>query len=83
MFGGIYITSLLTDLVTVIREWKRFHLSLPKTIIYIFLFPIYQIINLPVAAVSGFMKVQWKHIDHHSVVDPETLRAEEEAKKKK
>ncbi|MBQ7242644.1 MAG: glycosyltransferase family 2 protein [Bacilli bacterium] len=77
MFGGIYVSNLLNDALTVIREWKRFHLSVPKTILYIFLFPIYQIINLPVSCVAGFMKVQWKHIDHHSVVDPATLEEEE------
>ena len=77
LFGGIYVSSLLIDLVTIIREWRRFHLSLPKTILYILLFPIYQIINLPISAVAAFMKVRWKHIDHHYVADPKDLEQEE------
>ena len=83
LFGTIYISSFVIDLVTVIREWKRFHLNVAKTIIYIFLFPIYQIINLPISAIAGFMNVKWKHIDHHTVVNPDDLKAEEDAKKKK
>lgn len=77
MLGSIYVSNLLMDALTVIREWRRFHLSLPKTILYIFLFPIYQIINLPISCVAGFMKVTWKQIDHHTVVDPASLEAEE------
>ena len=82
LLGGIYVSNLFYDLVTVIREWKRFHLSLPKTILYIVLFPIYQLINLPVSAVAGFMKVTWKHIDHHTVVNPEDLEKEEAERRK-
>lgn len=80
LVGGIYISNLFWDLVSVIREWKRFHLNIFKTIIYIFLFPIYQIIALPISAVSVFMNVKWKHIDHHYVIDPKELKKEEEEK---
>lgn len=83
MLGTIYVSNLLFDLVTVIREWRKFHLSVPKTIIYIFLFPIYQLINLPISAAAAFMKVQWKHIDHHYVADPKDLEAEEAERQKK
>lgn len=83
LLATIYFGALFNDLITVIREWKRFHLSLPKTIIYIFLFPIYQLINLPISAVAGFMDVKWKHIDHHFVANPKDLEAEEAQRQKK
>ena len=83
MFAGIYVYNLIIDILTVIREWKRFHLSLWKTVIYILLFPIYQIINLPISCVAGFMKVTWKHIDHHSVVDVAELEQEEQRRQGK
>ena len=83
LFGTIYVSSLFNDLITVIREWKRFHLSLHKTILYILLFPIYQLINLPISAVAGFMKVRWKQIHHHYVADPSDLEAEVAQRQKK
>ena len=83
LFGGIYVSCLFNDLVTVIRDWKRFHLNIAKTIAYILLFPIYQIINLPISAVAAFMNVRWRHIDHHYVVDPKKLEEEEREKQKK
>ena len=83
LLGGIYVTTFLLDLVTIIREWKRFHLPLGKTIVYLFLFPLYQIINLPVSTAAVFMRVKWKHIDHHFVIDPTLLVEEEKAKNSK
>ena len=83
LFGGIYLSGFFYNLLTIIREWKMFHLNLFKTFIYLLLFPLYNVFSLPIAAVSVFMKVKWKHIDHHFVADADDLKAEELAKEKK
>lgn len=80
---NVYLGGLFTTILTLIKEWKHIHLPFYKVMCYMFLFPIYQVINLPVAAVSVFMKVKWKHIDHHSVADASELQAIEEQKAKK
>ena len=77
MFGGMYVTNLIIDLITIIREWKRFHLSVPKTILYLLLFPLYYVINLPINCVAGFMNIRWKPIDHHATNDSSALEEEE------
>lgn len=83
LFVGAYISGFFINLVVIIREWKHFLLPLWKTILYIFLFPIYNVIDPIFSAIALFVKPQWKHIDHHFVKSGEALAAEEEAKAKK
>ncbi len=79
-FGGIYVSMLVMDLLTIIREWKHFHLNIAKTFAYLLLFPLYNVVSLPINAVAVFMKVEWKAIEHHYVADPKDLVKEEEEK---
>lgn len=90
LYGGLYISTVFQDALVMIKEWKRIHLSLGRAVLYVFLFPIYNLINIPVSAFSVFWNVKWKLIDHHYVVDANVLVNEEvekaamiEAKKEK
>lgn len=74
MITGSYLGGFFTDLITIIREWKHFLLPLWKTVAYMLLFPLYGVIDPFFAAISAFIKPQWKHIDHHSVKSSKNLR---------
>lgn len=76
-FLGIYLGALFMDFLSVIREWKKFHLSVPKTILYLLVFPLYNVASLPIYCVAGFMNISWKPIDHHAVNDSSALEDEE------
>ena len=83
LFAGAYVSGFFINLVVIIREWKHFLLPLWKTILYIFLFPIYNVIDPIFAAMSAFIHPKWKHIDHHFVKSGKDLAAEEAEKKAK
>lgn len=83
LFAGAYVSGFLINLVVIVREWKHFLLPFWKTVLYLFLFPIYNVIDPVFAAVAAFVRPQWKHIDHHFVKEGKALAEEEEAKAKK
>jgi cellulose synthase/poly-beta-1,6-N-acetylglucosamine synthase-like glycosyltransferase len=79
----MYLGGFITGLIVIIKEWRKVHFSVPQAILYLFLWPIYDILSLPISVICLFMKVGWKPIPHHVVEDANALVAEEEAKAKK
>ncbi|HBB05324.1 MAG TPA: hypothetical protein DCZ41_01855 [Firmicutes bacterium] len=80
LFAGSYVSGFLMNLVVIIREWKHFLLPFWKTLLYIFLFPLYNVVDPIFSALSAFINPEWKHIDHHFVKNAKDLAAEEAAK---
>ena len=60
-----YISSFVMDVIVIIREWKKVMLSFPRTMAYLFLFPLYNIFAIPLSAISIFGFTTWRKIDHH------------------
>lgn len=79
--GGIYIGSLLTGIVIVIKEWKRIHVNIGQAILYLFIWPWFDIVGIPISLISLFFNVKWKQIPHTDVKDIDTLVKEEQEKK--
>ncbi|MCL2628538.1 MAG: glycosyltransferase [Oscillospiraceae bacterium] len=61
---GLYLSSLLMGILTVIREYNRINCSPFKLLLYTFLFPWFDLISLPVLTLSLFQKVKWAPIVH-------------------
>lgn len=71
-FGSQYLFSLLSAILTVIREYKHIRCSTPKLIFYVFMFPWFDLISVPVTLIALFKKVEWApipHIDARSIHD--------------
>lgn len=83
LFLGAYISGFVIDLIVIIREREHFLLPLGKTLAYIFLFPLYNIVDPLFSALTPFIKGSWGHIDHHFVESGTTLREQEKSKSKK
>ena len=80
LFAGAYLSGFAINLVVIIREWKHFLLPFWKTVLFIFLFPFYNVMDPVFSALSIFINPRWKHIDHHFVKKGSELAAEEAAK---
>ena len=65
MVVSTYISSFVMDVIVIIREWKKVMLSFPRTMAYLFLFPLYNIFAIPLSAISIFGFTTWRKIDHH------------------
>lgn len=74
-FGAQYLFSLLIGLLTVIREHTHIRCPLPKLILYIILFPWFDMISTPISLIAIFKRVEWVPIPHidsrriHDLVD--------------
>jgi len=79
---GIAIAAWVAGVLVVIKEWKYIHCSLPKALFYTLLWPLYDLISIPISIVSLFMKVKWKQIPHNDQRDIETIIKEQEEKNK-
>jgi cellulose synthase/poly-beta-1,6-N-acetylglucosamine synthase-like glycosyltransferase len=62
--GTTYLYSLLSGACTVIREYKHIRCRLPKLILYIFTYPWFNMISIPVYIIAIFKRVQWTPIIH-------------------
>jgi hypothetical protein len=58
-------------------------LTVGEALLYSFLWPFFDMVGVPIALWSLFVKVSWKPIPHHAIVEGSTLQAEEQAKQKK
>lgn len=63
-FLTLYLSALLSGVLTVIRERKNIHCKTYKLIFFLILWPWFDLIATPILIVSMFMKVKWKQIDH-------------------
>jgi cellulose synthase/poly-beta-1,6-N-acetylglucosamine synthase-like glycosyltransferase len=76
----MYLGGLLTGVIILIKEWKKIHFSVPQAIGYVFLWPIYDMLGVPISVICLFMRVGWKPIPHHVVADADALVKEEKGK---
>lgn len=63
-----YLGFVLIGAVTVIRERKHIHCSTLRLIWYTVAFPWFDLLGLPIAIASLFMRVKWKPIRHDKAV---------------
>ncbi|MCF0112726.1 MAG: glycosyltransferase family 2 protein [Bacilli bacterium] len=79
-FGGLYVSWFFMDLVVIIREWKHILLPWQRLPLYIFLFPLYSLVDPIIAACSAFVPTKWGKIDHHVVKEAKALKEAEDLK---
>jgi cellulose synthase/poly-beta-1,6-N-acetylglucosamine synthase-like glycosyltransferase len=79
----LYLGGFFTGIIIYLKEWKKMHFNPLEAFLYLFLWPIYDMLGGPISVVCLFVKVSWKPIPHHVVEDPHVLVAEEEARAKK
>ena len=59
-----YLIYFSVGLVTTVTEWKKIECRNTKKIRYIFTFPIFMMLYLPISVVALVKKVEWKPIPH-------------------
>ncbi len=62
--GSQYLYALFSGLITVIREKKHIRCSPLKLVFYVFTFPWFNMISIPVYIVAIFKRVKWTPIIH-------------------
>ncbi len=72
-----YVTYAAIGALTVIRERRQIPCPTGKLILYVFTFPLFDIIGLPISVVSLFMRVKWKPIKHDEDIRVEDIVGEE------
>lgn len=80
--AGMYLGGLVTGILILIKEWKKIHFNVFEAVAYLFLWPLYDMLGVPISIICLFMKVGWKQIPHHVVADPNELITEEKTKSK-
>lgn len=73
---GICIGSWFLAILITIREWKSINAPLPKVLLYILVFPWFDLLAIPISFLCLFMRVRWKKIPHKSTKDNDTLEDE-------
>ncbi len=71
--GTSYLSFALIGALTVIRERRRIPCSTGKLILYVFTFPLFDLVGLPISLVSLCMRVKWKPIKHDEAIRVEDL----------
>ncbi len=71
--GSSYLSYAFLGALTVIREHRHIHCSAPKCILYVFTFPMFDLVGLPISIASLFMKVKWKPIKHDEAIKVEDI----------
>ncbi len=66
--------------VTVIRERRRIRCSTGKLVLYTLTFPWFDLLGLPIAIASLFVRIKWKRIKHDRPIRPEMLVENRSAK---
>ena len=78
-----YMTGFLTGIVVEIREWKKIHFKVFEAIIYLFVWPFYDMIGILLNIFCLFVPVTWKPIPHESIASGAELYEAEQAKGQK
>ncbi len=71
--GSSYLGFALLGALTVIRERRHIKCSVPKRILYVFTYPLFDLIGLPISIASLFMRVKWKPIKHDEDIKVEEI----------
>lgn len=61
----LYIVTIIQVIPVVICEWKHMVCHPAKKILYMFTFPLFDLLNMPITLVALFTKVEWKPIVHN------------------
>ncbi len=65
-FTRLYLAVFAVGIITLITEWKRIYVSVPKKILYAFTFPLFMATYIPISIAAFFKKnPEWKPIIHH------------------
>lgn len=64
-----FLFNFIFGVLTTYTEWNSIHLTKAQKIKYMFTFPIFQIVNVPIVVVALFGKAVWKPIPHNYAVD--------------
>lgn len=73
--GSAYLTSLLEGILILIREQKHIYCSKKKQIFYLFLWPWFDLFNLPLIIACLFMRIKWKPIKHEHTENLEQVKS--------
>ncbi len=68
-----YLGFALAGALTVIRERRHIKCSIPKRILYVLTYPMFDLIGLPISIASLFMRVKWKPIKHDEDIKVEEI----------
>lgn len=72
---GMYALMFFIALLVCITEWKKIPCSWWKKIMYLFTFPLYMFLYIPVCFTALFKKVEWKPIEHNADVKIEDINS--------
>lgn len=75
----LYVVTIIQVIPVIICEWKNMACSPFKKVFYLFTFPFFDLINIPLMAVAVFKKVEWKPIAH--TIDTSIEKLNEKNKK--
>ena len=68
--------TLFVGAVAIIQGWKKINANAFYKIFYLFLFPIFMVLYLPITTISLFINVKWKQIKHSSYYDKKKIEKE-------
>jgi hypothetical protein len=77
-----YLGGFAAGIVILIKERKKVHLTFGEAFLYLFLWPLYDMIGVPISVISLVVKVGWKPIPHHVVAEADKLVSEEKKKER-
>ncbi len=85
---GAYFSQLVSGIVTVMREYRHINCSMPKLILYVFLYPWFSMISVYLYLVAIFWDIKWSPIEHNDsrnigdmkVFNNDTANNEQESK---
>ena len=63
--GGAYFYSLISGIVTVLREYRHVHCSVPKLIFYVLVYPWFTMVSVYIYVVALFWNIKWTPIVHN------------------
>ena len=75
-FVGGYVSAFVLGIIYYICDYKKMHISLPKALLNLLLFPFYDIFSFIFVYGGLFSKGKWKHIDHLDNIDVNQIEAE-------
>jgi cellulose synthase/poly-beta-1,6-N-acetylglucosamine synthase-like glycosyltransferase len=77
-----YLGGFAAGIVILIKERKKVHFNFWEAFAYLFLWPLYDMIGVPISIISLLVKVGWKPIPHHVVAEADKLVSEEKKKER-
>ena len=72
---NLYLTLFIIGAITTATEWKSIHCEPAEKIFYVFTFPLFMLIYVPIVIPSLFVTPVWTHIDHTRTLDVQQICA--------